>query len=341
MYMLRELNKLRLLLYIIIQPIFNQTIIFFHKMKNILPCIFINYIKFQLTIVLLLLMVFGCTNNVEKKEEHEKKEVDFFVLEDDSIKIEQPSSLLNLDLKNGFKNLKLGSDFSQYNFKKRWKTYTDAEKFGKIIVVNDERFRINKAEIKEIQLLFLHQKLVGILLRKIQPSYNTNRGDGLFNVLVGLYGEPNKHKLSHVGIDSMSRHLHLGIFKVNFRKFTDKQIKENKKTLRKISAGIIEDVEEDNLGMLWGMSAEMSRYAEWGTQKVRLTYVYEEKHWQNPVYLSGDMTSERMHSTYNEVLFFYDPNVDIDYHLKKINKAILDSLDALQHSKVLNGIEKL
>lgn len=148
-------------------------------------------ISFKFIIVyLIIFLLISC--NMNTNQETAKNDSDnFFEIKDSELIDITGSSIENLDKKNGFKNLFLGSKFESYNFNPRtWlitKDYT-----GIFTMVNyanaDDDFKINGVKIKSVQLIFFNEGLILIEVVREKQEFADGR---ILEVLEGLYGKPS------------------------------------------------------------------------------------------------------------------------------------------------------
>lgn len=138
------------------------------KPLNIMTNIYFNKQNYFFVISLMILITScgGC--NV--KNQQEKKAtvcIDCFELKDDTIKFNHLRDISNLEKKNGFKNIQLGSLFSNYKFNRE--EYQVLDYYGGVIKTacnnfKEEQIAINNASIKRLELVFYEDKLMLIAL---------------------------------------------------------------------------------------------------------------------------------------------------------------------------------
>jgi len=150
-----------------------------------------NIIVIILVYSSLLVFSLGC-QNVSENTQNENAEIDsgYFKLEDDTINIKTLHNIKNLALKNGFKNIKLGSPYSDFKFNK---TEYEFEEYlnGKIRMISKqfekEKIEFNGVLLSNLELVFYLDKLIIICIEGQQQETNKRH---LFRILTDSYGEP-------------------------------------------------------------------------------------------------------------------------------------------------------
>lgn len=154
---------------------------------------FSDYILFILIIVLAIIIALSSKNETKKDESGVSD--DFFSIQDSVIAIKSDNLIENLDLKKGFKNLIIGTNFKEYNFNPYgWNISESYDK--KVIECTTNAVRdiyINGVQLKNINLIFFNSILISIEVNS-QLSKEKYQNTGIFNALTNLYGKPNLDK---------------------------------------------------------------------------------------------------------------------------------------------------
>jgi hypothetical protein len=142
-----------------------------------------------LVIIIIPIALASCNNYNQERTRNASN--NFFEIKDSELIDITGSNIENLDKKNGFKNLFLGSKFESYNFNPRtWlitKDYTGIFTMVNYVNVDDE-FKINGVKIKNVQLIFFNGELILIDVVGEKQDIIDNK---ILTVLEGLYGKPS------------------------------------------------------------------------------------------------------------------------------------------------------
>jgi hypothetical protein len=150
------------------------------------------YFNKQIYFFVISLMIFITSCGGNSKNQEEKKAnvcIDCFELKDDTIKINHLRDISNLEKKNGFKNIQLGSLFSIYKF--NTEEYQVLDYYGGVIKTacknfKEEQIAINNVGIRRLELVFYKDKLMLIAL--ISDSSDKNSYSWV-EFLREIYGE--------------------------------------------------------------------------------------------------------------------------------------------------------
>lgn len=237
----------------------------------------------------LFVISIGC-QNVSENPKSGSIEIDsgYFKLVDDTNSSASPRNLNNLELKRGFKNLYLGTLFSDYNFNKsEFKTskYCNDEIVFCVKSFENDTEYINGVKLSQIELLFFKGKLS---LINVIGADTIGKDQKLLSLLSYYYGNPTNE------LKPIARGRHRVEFVRDYiRSFTDFTIVKNKQGLipkniftgsknRSVNANKIEDLlfipsttlrlDPDNEE--WYSEEVTTNFNEWKSKNVKLIYEY-------------------------------------------------------------------
>lgn len=144
-----------------------------------------------------------------------RNEAKYFIIKDTAINNLSANPIDNLEVKNGFKNIFLGSNINEYQFNPReWNTIKESK--SDIVIYNkdfDGQLVINNVTLDKIKLIFFKETLISINVYS-KLSKELQNITGLYSTLTELYGIPNrKTALDFNGRDKYDNELNL-IYKV-------------------------------------------------------------------------------------------------------------------------------
>jgi len=143
--------------------------------------------------LVLLLFTLPYVNSLRKTEK--SKLSSYFQIKDSLFENKSADLIKNLEKKNGFKNLFLGTSFDNYNFNpKEW----SISKYYNNDVIHctikfDNEISINGVVLKEVKLIFFEKELISIHVQSKLSKIKQNE-TGLLKALTNLYGESNLNK---------------------------------------------------------------------------------------------------------------------------------------------------
>lgn len=146
----------------------------------------------SIIIILILIVVFFIIALVFYNGEIRKSD-NYFEIQDSLIVKKTDRLIENLDIKNGFKNLFLGTSFEKYNFNS--KDWNISKSYDYSVITCSKEFNdylyINRVQLEKVKLIFFKKKLISISVygRMSKEKQNITR---LLTTLTNLYGEPNQ-----------------------------------------------------------------------------------------------------------------------------------------------------
>ncbi len=237
----------------------------------------------------LFVISIGC-QNVSENPKSVSIEIDsgYFKLVDDTNSSASPRNLNNLELKRGFKNLYLGTLFSDYNFNKReFKTskYCNGEIVFCVKSFENDTAYINGVKLSQIELLFFKGKLS---LINVIGADTIGKDQKLLSLLSYYYGNPT-NELKPI---AQGRH-RVEFVRDYIRSFTEFTIVKKKQELihkntftgsknRSVNANKFEDfiflpsttlrLDPDNEE--WYSEEVSTNFNEWKSKNIKLIYEY-------------------------------------------------------------------
>jgi hypothetical protein len=147
------------------------------------------------SIYLALVILFSCANNPNytEKKQNSKNNIKYFKIVDSPLTNKSNIKIENIDRKNGFKNILLGSYFLSYEFNnKEWEITDDnyPNITEAVYKVTNDNYSINNAKLESIRLVFFMKKLIII---EIESSIQKGTDLKILPALKELYGEPTQN----------------------------------------------------------------------------------------------------------------------------------------------------
>jgi len=132
-----------------------------------------------------ILILISCNSNVNDG----KSNVNYFKIKDAEFKNISEHKIENLDNKNGFKNIFLGTKLSSYNFNpEEWKINKEySEKITEAICdLTSKDFNINEVKLQSIKLIFFEDVLILIDVNCVEQNTDDQN---ILKILTSIYGD--------------------------------------------------------------------------------------------------------------------------------------------------------
>jgi hypothetical protein len=219
-------------------------------------------------------MVISCHSHID----NENASNNYFKIKDVEPKSLGPSKIENLDIKNGFKNIYLGSNFSSYNFNpNEWEFVKEHE--GKIIKatgnLTGKKIVINNVPLENIKLTFYDSLLILIDVSCLEQS---NDFQFIFEIFTAIYGYPTddliKIKTNNEWFFSTIFGSYESEFEYNIKREQTKKIETKNNSLYSqppLSRGYSKD---EISGQYYSSINYKEYFKGWEAENVRMKYYY-------------------------------------------------------------------
>lgn len=221
-------------------------------------------------LIISILLLTSCQANIDDK--HTKN--NYFKIKDVEPKNIGTSKIENLDIKNGFKNIYLGSDFSSYNLNpNEWEF--DKKYEGKIIEATSDltgsKIVINNVQLKNIKLTFYDSLLVLIDVKGLEK---TNDFQYIFEIFKAIYGNPTDNLIKDESLFSTFFSSYESDFEYKIEREKSKEIKSDYNSLFSETPIARSYSKDENTGEYYS-SLDYKEYAKgWEAKNVRIKYHY-------------------------------------------------------------------